>query len=145
MANLRKLCEEYFGSKDFYDILNIDKTASQQEIKKAYYKLSLSVHPDRVEESEKAYATEKFKILGKIHSILQDKEKRKVYDDTGDFDEESDDFCNWLNYWKSMFKTITVDDIKNYEKSYIGSETEIRDIKKAYVSIVGCSDRGPSL
>lgn len=52
-------------------------------VRKAYHKLSLLVHPDRVEEKEKIEATEKFKVLGKIHSILSDKEKRAIYDESG--------------------------------------------------------------
>lgn len=54
-------------------------------VRKAYHKLSLSCHPDRVEESKKLDATEKFKILGKVHSILSDKEKRSVYNETGKY------------------------------------------------------------
>lgn len=98
------------------------------------------VHPDRVEESKKLVATEKFKVLGKIHSILQDKEKRKVYDDSGEFDEESDSTFNWMEYWRAMFKPITKEDIEKYEKEYIGSEAEVRDIKRAYVAGKGNMD-----
>ena len=54
-------------------------------VRKAYHKISLLVHPDRVEESEKLEATEKFKVLGKIHSILSDKEKKAIYDESGKF------------------------------------------------------------
>lgn len=52
-------------------------------MKKAYYKQSLKVHPDRVTEGEKEEATEKFQTLGKVYSVLSDKEKRKIYDETG--------------------------------------------------------------
>lgn len=52
-------------------------------VRKAYHKLSLLVHPDRVEEKKKAEATEKFKVLGRIHSILSDNEKRAIYDESG--------------------------------------------------------------
>ena len=52
-------------------------------VRKAYHKLSLLVHPDREEENEKVEATEKFKVLGKIHSILSDKEKKSIYDESG--------------------------------------------------------------
>jgi len=45
--------------------------------------MSLKIHPDRVEESEKKICTEKFQILGRIHAILSDTEKRSVYDRTG--------------------------------------------------------------
>ena len=52
-------------------------------VKKAYYKQSLQVHPDRVNPEEKENATEKFKTLGQVYSILSDTEKRKLYDETG--------------------------------------------------------------
>jgi DnaJ-class molecular chaperone len=54
-------------------------------VKKAYYKQSLKVHPDRVPEDEKEVATEKFQTLGKIYSILSDQEKKKIYDETGQY------------------------------------------------------------
>lgn len=101
--------------------------------------MSLLVHPDRVGESDKELATEKFKVLGRIHSILQDADKRKTYDDCGEFDEDSD-FGNWMEYWRAMFKKIDINDIKKYEEEYIGSETELRDIKKAYVGSKGDMD-----
>lgn len=103
-------------------------------MKKAYHKVSLLVHPDRVSETEKKQATEKFKVLGKIHSILQNSDKRKIYDETGGFDEEeSDALFNWMEYWRNMFKPITKKDIEECERQYIGSDDELRDIKKAYV------------
>lgn len=52
-------------------------------VKKAYHKASLKYHPDRVNEDQKDEATKKFQYLGKIYSILSDKEKRKIYDETG--------------------------------------------------------------
>lgn len=104
-------------------------------MKKAYHKLSLLVHPDRVEENIKAEATEKFKVLGRIHSILSDTDKRKIYDESGQYDEESEEVVmrNWADYWRSLFKEITVEDINNYEKTYKGSATEIKDLKRAYM------------
>ena len=52
-------------------------------VKKAYRRLSLKVHPDRVGKKEKKAATCKFQVLGKVYSILSDKDKRAVYDETG--------------------------------------------------------------
>lgn len=40
---------------------------------------------------------------------------------------------NWADYWRSLFKEITVEDINNYEKNYKGSDTEIKDLKRAYM------------
>lgn len=98
------------------------------------------VHPDRVDENQKLIATEKFKVLCKVHSILQNSEKRKVYDDSGDVDDESDIDSSWINYWKTIFRVITLDDIKKYEQDYLGSETEVRDLKRAYINGKGSMD-----
>ncbi|XP_044259833.1 J domain-containing protein CG6693 [Tribolium madens] len=140
MASFKERCVEYFGTDDIYEILGVEHDATEKEIKKAYHKLSLLVHPDRVDDSKKALSTEKFKVLGKIHTILQDKEKRKIYDDYGEIDEETDSSFNWLDYWRAIFKKIDVKVIEEYEKNYIGSETELRDIKKAYVAGKGNMD-----
>nr|CAD7575585.1 unnamed protein product [Timema californicum] len=83
MSELLDLCRKYFGSRDLYEVLQISKSSDSKQVKKAYHKVSLLVHPDRVDENEKIEATEKFKVLGKVHSILNDKDKRKVYDETG--------------------------------------------------------------
>lgn len=111
-------------------------------VRKAYHKLSLKVHPDRVEESEKAEATEKFKVLAKIHSILNCKEKRAIYDETGCIDEEDHIFgdFDWMNYWKAVFKPISEKDISEYEKNYKNSSVEAMDLKKAYLNGKGDMD-----
>lgn len=43
----------------------------------------MKVHPDRVAEEDKEEATSKFQTLGKVYSVLSDKEKKAVYDETG--------------------------------------------------------------
>ena len=50
-------------------------------VKKAYYKLSLKVHPDRVPAAELEQATRKFQALGKIYEVLSDDQKRAIYDE----------------------------------------------------------------
>ncbi|KAK0173342.1 hypothetical protein PV328_006557 [Microctonus aethiopoides] len=142
MAKLVDLCEKYFGSRDFYEVLKIPKTANDKQVKKAYHKLSLLVHPDRVDDDTKEEATEKFKLLSFIHSILSDNDKRKIYDETGQYDEESEEVVmrNWADYWRTLFKPITVEDINKYEKTYKGSETEIKDLKRAYMDSKGDMD-----
>ncbi|CAJ0896628.1 4075_t:CDS:2, partial [Entrophospora sp. SA101] len=74
------------AKKDYYEVLGINKDASEAEIKKAYHKLALKYHPDRYAgkpESEKKVAEEKFKEINEAHSILSDKEKRQNYDRYG--------------------------------------------------------------
>ncbi|XP_077288428.1 J domain-containing protein CG6693 [Arctopsyche grandis] len=142
MPALLSLCLKYYNSRDLYEVLQVDKNASEKDIKKAYHRLSLKVHPDRVSEEEKLEATEKFKVLGKVHSILSDRSKKLAYDETGAFDEEEDEISerNWKDYWRMLFKPITEDDIVTYERNYKGSELEMKDLKKAYLEGEGDMD-----
>jgi DnaJ homolog subfamily B member 4 len=68
--------------KDYYQILGVGKTATVDEIKKAYKKLALKHHPDRNKGSPEA--TEKFKNLSEAYEVLSDAEKRQVYDQYGE-------------------------------------------------------------
>lgn len=142
---LSDLCEEYFGERDLYKLLELEKSALPKDIKKAYYKLSLQVHPDRVKDDEKSKATEKFKVLSKVYQVLSDKDKRDLYDEQGIIDEEDEvsegKLSSWLDLWRQMFKKLTEEDISNYEKSYVGSELERNDMKKAYLLGKGCINR----
>ena len=64
--------------KDYYNILGVSKSASAEEIKKAYRKLALKYHPDH-NKGEKA-AEAKFKDLSEAYAVLSDPEKKKQYD-----------------------------------------------------------------
>lgn len=70
--------------KDYYNILGVNKDASQEDIKKAYRKLSLKYHPDKNPDN-KELAEEKFKEINEAHSVLSDPEKRKQYDNPNPF------------------------------------------------------------
>jgi molecular chaperone DnaJ len=67
--------------KDFYEILEISKSASQDEIKKAYRKVAMKYHPDR-NPGDKA-SEEKFKEAAEAYEILSDADKRAQYDRFG--------------------------------------------------------------
>ncbi len=68
------------AKKDFYDVLGVSKSASAEELKKAYRKLALEWHPDR---NKAANANEKFKEINEAYSVLSDKQKRATYDQFG--------------------------------------------------------------
>ena len=137
MAFLDKL-DQLYGTRNLYEVLQLDKTASEPEIKRAYRRTSLQVHPDRVAPEERAVATEKFQALSKVHSILSDQGKRDLYDESGEIDEEIVvQERDWDAYWRLLFKKITVEEIKEFERAYIGSEEERNDVKSAYVDYEG--------
>lgn len=68
---------------DLYKILEVSRTATQDEIKKAYRRLAMKWHPDR-NPDRKEEATAKFKEIAHAYQILSDPEKRKIYDKYGE-------------------------------------------------------------
>uniref|UniRef100_A0AAZ3Q3F7 DnaJ homolog subfamily B member 11 n=1 Tax=Oncorhynchus tshawytscha TaxID=74940 RepID=A0AAZ3Q3F7_ONCTS len=68
--------------RDFYKILGVSKSASVRDIKKAYRKLALQLHPDRNQDDPTA--ADKFADLGSAYEVLSDEEKRKQYDAYGE-------------------------------------------------------------
>lgn len=71
-------------SKDYYQILGVDKSASKDEIKKAYRKIAMKFHPDKNPDNKEA--EEKFKQASEAYEILSDDEKRNRFDRFGSVD-----------------------------------------------------------
>src|SRR5436190_3667024 len=74
--------------KDYYDVLGVKKTASVDEIRKAFRKLARKYHPD-VNPGDKS-AEEKFKTISEANEVLSDPKKRKVYDQLGFYSDNID-------------------------------------------------------
>jgi len=76
--------------KDYYRILGVDKSATQDQIKSAYRKLAMKYHPDKTKGDPKS--EEKFKEVNEAYEVLKDPEKKKKYDRFGE---------NWKYYEQS--------------------------------------------
>lgn len=97
------------ASKDYYEVLGLEKGASDEEIKKAFKKQALKYHPDRNQGN--AEAEEKFKEINEAYQVLSDPEKKSRYDQygTADFNGGFDggfDFSNMGGGFGDIFETI---------------------------------------
>jgi len=156
-GGLLETLESLFTTRDLYIVLGFDtsetkdkskrRSATEGQLKKAYHKSSLKYHPDRVagqDETQKEEATQKFQALGAVYKILCDKDSKAVYDETGEIPD--DDSCtldpdkDWTEYWRILFKKITLDDIKEFEEKFRGSPEEDEELKNAYIESEGKMD-----
>src|SRR3974377_1855072 len=75
-------------NKDYYATLGVKKTASQEDIRKAFRKLARKYHPD-VNPGDKK-AEERFKEISEANDVLSDEKKRKIYDQVGFYSDQID-------------------------------------------------------
>jgi DnaJ-class molecular chaperone with C-terminal Zn finger domain len=90
-------------AEDYYKVLDVDKKAGAEDIKKAYRKLALKYHPDRNPDDKKA--EERFKKISEAYAVLSDPEKRKQYDTFG-----SDTFSQRFSQ-EDIFRGFDLNDI----------------------------------
>ena len=67
--------------RDYYEVLSVSRTASEEEVKRSYRKLAVKYHPDK--NPDDPHAEEKFKELGEAYDVLMDADKRAAYDRFG--------------------------------------------------------------
>ncbi|KAJ7536004.1 hypothetical protein O6H91_12G053300 [Diphasiastrum complanatum] len=128
--------------KSLYEILGVEPTASQEEIKKAYHRLALRLHPDKNPGDQNA--KEKFQALQSVIAILGDSETRKVYDQTGSLEDaelSGERTQDLYEYFRTLYKKVTEEEIEKFASSYRGSVEEEKDLKELFVKCKGDMNR----
>jgi len=82
-ARTQQRKRESANADDYYQILNLKRSATPKDIKSSYRKLALKYHPDKAAEKDKEASEAKFIKVSEAYSILSDEEKRKIYDKYG--------------------------------------------------------------
>ncbi|KAK8438445.1 hypothetical protein ACI3LY_004878 [Candidozyma auris] len=123
-----------------YEVLEVEKDATPLAIKKAYKRLSLKFHPDKIQQQNLDHDNTFFPKIQFAYSILSDPAKRNRYDTTGSLGlsgEDPDDVFDWKDYFDSMTEKITIDMIEEDRAKYQGSEEEREDILHNFVYYEG--------
>ena len=122
--------EENPQSENLYSLLGLQKTASNSEIRKAYKRLVFLCHPDKNKSDPNA--STKFSNISRAYKILSNPASRKLYDETGEYDEENEGeikITETLNYFRKIYSPK---DIESFEKKYVNSKDEEEDLINFY-------------
>ena len=125
---------------DPYEVLHVAKDATPLEIKRAYKKLRLKYHPDKIQQAGNSVENDTFPKIQFAYSILSDAVKRQRYDQTGLMASGVDDeggFFDWKEYFLTMHDKITIDMIDEDRKRYQNSEEERQDIVQNFIYYEG--------
>lgn len=112
--------------KDYYQIMGVQRDASQDEIKRAYRKLAHKYHPDV---SKQADAEARFKEVGEAYEVLKDPEKRAAYDQLGNNWKAGQEFTsppNWgsgFEFSRNGFGTAGMGGFSDFFEELFGSQT----------------------
>ena len=131
--------EEQLSKDDvLYTALGLTRSATAEEIRKAYRKKALTCHPDKFNnksEKEKETAHVEFQRIGFAYAVLSDEKRKKTYDATGSTAESAfadADEMGWEAYFETLFTRIDRGALDADKKKYQGSEDEKEDLIEAY-------------
>ena len=97
--------DDGLDGKSLYESIGVAKDATPTEIKKAYHRMALKLHPDK--NPDNPDAAKQFQTLQKVYGVLGDVDKRKVYDETGRIDDaelSGDKFDSLYEYYRGVYK-----------------------------------------
>lgn len=110
------------SNKDYYDILELNKYATQEDIKKSYKKLALKYHPDKNQNDDES--KKKFQEITEAYSVLSDEDKRKKYDMFG---VEDSNFIFDEDPFK-MFNQIFKEQLNQFQNMHYESNIDINNV-----------------
>ncbi|PON52814.1 Terminal organelle assembly protein [Parasponia andersonii] len=126
------------ASRDFYDVLGVNRNASASEIKKAYYGLAKKLHPDTNKDDPDA--EKKFQEVQKAYEVLKDEDKRRQYDEIGHAAFEEHQGSGFANDFRNPFKDIFDDNIFNiFRQNFGGQDVKIAIELSFMEAVQGCS------
>lgn len=142
------LAQAYGEGACLYEtVLEVPRNATPSQLRKAYYKKALKLHPDKLDADlppkEREDAKIKFQAISMAYTILSDEEKRAEYDESGDLYEDDDMPSNkagvdlWTDYFANIFPSVTTADIDAFEVKYKCSDEEEADVLKYYSQFKG--------
>ncbi|KAK8069043.1 DnaJ domain-containing protein [Apiospora phragmitis] len=138
------LSQDELPTVNAYEVLVLERSATGDQIKSAYRKLALKHHPDKVTDSSKQEATQKFQEIAFAYAVLSDPARRKRYDETGSTSEaivDADGF-SWSEFYSAQFRDAISDDaIAKFAAVYKGSDEEKDDVLAAYEAGEGDMDQ----
>lgn len=129
-----------FPDIDPYEVLGVDPKANPLEIKRAYKKLSLKYHPDKLQgQQQDESVKDAFPRIQFAYSVLSDANKRQRYDSIGSLNEveEGDEFFNWKEYFDSLNDKITIEMIEEDKHRYQNGPEEESDILQNFIYYEG--------
>jgi curved DNA-binding protein len=120
--------------KDYYKVLGVERTATADDIKKAYRKLARTYHPDVSKEPQ---AEARFKEIGEAYEVLQDPEKRAAYDQLGNRWREGQEFTpppDWgagFEFTPGRSSTVDAAEFSDFFSSLFGNFARQADVHRA--------------
>ena len=121
--------------KDYYYILGVDKQSSTEEIKKAYRKLSLKLHPDKNEGDP--FFTERFKDIQEAYEVLGEPQRRKEYENSFQRNYQQPGTDNYRNNFQPVIEKFVINPQAIYDGDEITISWEVYNSDKVEIDRLG--------
>lgn len=126
--------QDGLAHRDLYEVLGVGKKATPGEIKKAYHRLALQLHPDKNPGDQTAHS--RFQTLQRVFAVLGDPLRRRRYDQTGSLDDSEQmsgqDFDSLYDFYRSVYAKVSEEDIDAAFRKYRGSDDEAIDLLRLF-------------